>query len=493
MAADPIPLLSSALVALLTVIGLWALARHMHLARLRTIARRPIRIPPDESVGPMTTDWPNGAHAWSSESFHSLADAGWLSMTTGAAFVWQWASLDPDIIEIIDSVSKESIDSTWSFIEHIAAPYAEASGQQQFLSRLVGHVGEYEAGERLIAASHHVIRAPSPENPAWDYIVDGTYVDVKTLAHTRNADFGRDDVTYLIAEDTAGSYPDNVEVLEGLIHADIKERVAEALGQGTGDAAAEGLSAIGLPGVTVLLIVRREFRAFRAGKEPIAAVEHAASESVIKGAAVVAGAAAGREFGEAIYGPVGGAVGTVVGAGAGAVTSMPVASYVKGRRVRAANRGLKSALAEYGNRHLDKLDDLTELARRPLDQMDATLARLDRREEEIRKSWRWRIWPTLPDVTLSEATVLGRQRRAAVADRTSNTLKVLRDAPKDPAKFAAALLAVPDVLDRLDHQDAARRLRIGRLADRVTTERRNLEGSNTKRRPSDGEADADDD
>lgn len=404
----------------------------------------------------------------------ALEDAGLLSTITGSTFLWHMLTIDPDIIAEVNQVTASvEIETSWDFVTRVAKDYLESKDPKGYLSNLVGHIGEQQAGERLLEAGHTVIPAETMTNPAWDYIVGGTYVDIKTVAHTRNAQFHHDDISYRVADDAAGPLPDNAERLEGLSHGDIHDPLQQAFDDATGKSAAEllelgGFVEIGgLPLATIAIVGTREVNAVRQGKSAAAAVEHGTMETVIKVGAVLAGAEIGRNLSEAL-GPVGALAGAMLGAGTGAVASAKPVKYAKQRRYRAAKRKLKRELAAYGSEYLDRRNELKQLAQQPLVAADHALARAEREARLTRKSPRWLLWPTLGQVTISETAALGRRRRGQIDKQVRETVQVIDAAPKSPELFGSMLLAIPDVLDAQgDHQ---RRKRILELAVEVRTE-----------------------
>lgn len=458
------------------VAGLWAMLRAGHLARLRKEVRRPLAETAAREAAAQAT---SGEHA----RLAALVDGGALSTASAAGVLWQWARIDPEVVSAVDFASSAEIGSGFELVTWVGNEYGtmEAIGKKA-RDRLVGYVGEQQVAERLADAGHAVTIADTPNNPAWDLLVDGVRVDVKTVAHLGDVNVVHDDITYLVPEDAAGmTTASNVERLEGLSHAEATDSLEGALADTTASAGLTGP----VPVAAVALAGWRETRAVRRGKDVAAAVEHGAADAAIKGTAGVTGGYLGGEVGEsvggaieAIGGPVGSLAGAVVGAGVSAVAASPVVSRIKTRRLRRANAALAGELAAYGHAWHDRLDDLERWARWPLEQADAALAALRSQRAAVRRTLPWKLWPTYGQVAIVEAAALGAQRRADLARRVADTEQLLRRTRDGgTTELGAALLATPDLLDRLGGRDPEALERIEAARSRAEQERRNLTGA----------------
>jgi hypothetical protein len=458
------------------VAGLWAALRAIHIGRLSGEVRRPLGETDAGGTATQPVDEQQTRVA-------ALVDAGALSGASAVGVVWQWARIDPQVIRAIDFASAAEVDSGFELVTWVANEHGTAAAiSDKARDRLLGYVGEQQAAERLADAGHMVTLADTPNNAAWDLLVDGVRVDVKTVADTGHVDVGHDDVTYLVPEDAAGTtVADNVERLEGLSHAEATDSLEAALAD---TAASVGLTGP-VPVAAVALAGWRETRAVRRGKDVAAAVEHGAADATIKGTAVVAGGSVGTAVGEsvggaieALGGPLGAAAGGVVGAGVGAVASSPLVGRIKTRRLRRANAALAGELAAYGRARQERLDELERWARWPRQRADAALAALTDQAAAVRRTLRWKLWPTYGQVAAVEAATLGAQRRDDLARRVADTEQLLRTAREgDTTQLGAALLAAPDLLDRLGGRDPEARQRIEAARSRAERERRNLAGA----------------
>lgn len=450
------------------VAGLWAMLRASHIRRLRDEVRQPLG---------RTAARDGAAQAASDEHARltALVDAGTLSMASAAGIMWQWARIDPGVVHAVDFASTTEVDSGFGLVGWVHDAYgnaADITGPAR--DRLLGYVGEQQAAERLVDAGHAVTIADTPNNAAWDLLVDGVRVDVKTVADTGHVDAAHDDISYLVPEDASGTTAaDNVERLEGLSHTEATNALEGALADTTPSAGLTGP----VPVAAVALAGWRETRAVRRGKDITAAVEHGAADAAIKGSAAVAGSYAGGAVG-AVGGPIGSAVGAVLGAGAGALAVKPLVGRVKGRRLRRANAVLAGELADYGHAWRGHLHVLERWARWALEQADAALAALRTQSAAVRRTVRWKLWPTFGQVAAVEAVTLGGQRRADLARRVADTQQLLRRARGgDTTELGAALLATPDLLDRLGGRDPEALERIEAARSRAEQERRNLAGA----------------
>lgn len=450
------------------VAGLWALLRASHIERLRGEVRQPLG---KTAAHDAATQTASGEHT----RLAALVDAGTLSAASAAGVMWQWARIDPEVVRAVDFASTAEVDSGFGLIGWVHDAYGNAAAiTGPARDRLLGYVGEQQAAERLADAGHAVTIADAPNNAAWDLLVDGVRVDVKTVADTGHVDVAHDDITYLVPEDASGTTAaDNMERLEGLSHAEATDTLEGALADTTASAGLTGP----VPVAAVALAGWRETRAVRRGKDVAAAVEHGAADAAIKGSAALAGSSVGGAVG-VVGGPIGSAVGAVLGAGAGALAVTPVVGRVKGRRLRRANAVLAGELADYGHAWRGRLDDLERWARWPREQADAALAALRSQSAAVRRTLRWKLWPTYGQVAVVEAAALGAQRRADLARRVADTEQLLRRARDgDTTELGAALLATPDLLDRLGGRDREALERIEAARSRAEQEWRNLAGA----------------
>ena len=103
--------------------------------------------------------------------------------TSGAEVLWQWASIDPQVIRAVDAAHVDTVTSGFDLAQwvHQRIDPLEGDSLAGMQNRLLGYLGEQRVSGLLAAQGHQVEMATTANQPIWDLLMDGQQVNVKTV------------------------------------------------------------------------------------------------------------------------------------------------------------------------------------------------------------------------------------------------------------------------------------------------------------------------
>lgn len=283
-----------------------------------------------------------------------------------AVGVWeQWTTVDQHVFQAFSHLAGEQVDGVADLLRVVDAKgYAvESAG---FAHKLLGHVGEWQVQDHLMAAGATVAMPAATNTPGFDLLADGQAMNVKTVgdaataAHAHFADYP--DIPIIVPSDAAHIPPDALHFDPGagldaaaiaghdhLVIVDAALSHAEMAGQT--DHALDVVSDPGphlhFPWFTAALSSAREAQLLIKGHTDLA---RAAKNVFVDTAAVGGGGAVGAKTGAfigAAFGPLGAVVGGIAGGVIGALGGRAVANSVKRAPLESAKVGYETALRTY--------------------------------------------------------------------------------------------------------------------------------------------------
>ena len=350
---------------------------------------------------------------------------------TAAEFAWSWARIDPSVINAADFSSSVSVHNGYEFAQYIHSHYDTlgAAAQEGFFNRLMGYVGEQKVADLLVHQGHAVQMAASATQPAWDLLVDGHPVNVKTvhdIASIKAEALAHHGITYLVPTDAHGQLASNMAHVAGFHHDAVHSNLHEGIAAAHGEHALHGLG-MHLPVLTIAASAFRNYQAVQLGKDVSVAVKHTIAESAGKGAGSLIGAKAGALAG-GLFGPVGVVVGAVGGAVGGALFGGSVAEQYKRKPLDAAIVNMKTALHNYGATFSDKLDAVRGYLEAPLIRLQSSLAEVERDLALRHSRLIWWLWPDFYTVLLEETARQGHKEVASEWQKVSLVTQVIQEA-----------------------------------------------------------------
>lgn len=343
---------------------------------------------------------------------------------TTAEFVWSWIAIDPDLIRAADFSSLEHIRNGFDFAWYIQGHFDNlgVAAKEGFLARMSGYYAEQYAAHALEQAGHAVQFASAANQPVWDLIVDGHFVNVKNVmdvASIKAEALAHHDVLYLVPQDAYGETGGNIVPLPGMHHDVAKEAVHEGISAAHGETAMHAVGAH-IPFVTIAFSAYRNIRQMIEDGKPIeAATSHFVKESVAKGTGVVLGAKALALLGTAIAPGAGTAVGAVLGAIFGGLGGGAIGRWWKSLPLKAAMESLESAIDAFGRSFVHQLEEIKHYTEAPLARLREAEQRLTDELSRRTKRLTYIIWPDPYTVMLgcsrkhARKNVRGMERRLA--------------------------------------------------------------------------------
>lgn len=353
---------------------------------------------------------------------------------TVAEFAWSWARIDPSVINAADFSSSVPVHNGYDFAQYIHAHYDTLGGaaQEGFFNRLMGYVGEQKVADLLVHQGHAVQVAASATQPAWDLMVDGHPVNVKTvhdLASIKAEAMAHHGVTYIVPTDAQGHLASNMAHVAGFHHDAVHSSLHEGIAAAHGEHALHGLG-MHLPVLTVAFSAYRNYQAVQMGKDVSVAIKHAAAESIGRGTGGVVGLKAGGVVGGLLTlgNPLGIAAGAAIGAIGGAIFGGSLADQYKRKPLDAAELNMKTSLHNYGVTFSDKLDTVRGYLEAPLIRMQSSLTEVERDLALRHSCLMWWLWPDFYTVLLEETARQGHKEIAGEWQKVSSVTHVIQEA-----------------------------------------------------------------
>lgn len=445
------------------IVAFWFIARSVKLAILKGIARAKINI--DKAAKARIADLTSRI---SGEKFEL---GSYVGLTT-AEFIWNWAVIDPQLIQAADFAGTESIKNGFDFASYIHSNYDSLSvaGKEGFINRLTGYLGEQKVAAALDHAGHSVQIADTANQPVWDLVVDGHHANVKTIADTASikADaLAHHNVNYIVPSDVHSHTGGNIVPLEGFSHDSTKEAVKDGISAAHGENALHGLG-FHLPFITIGIAAYRNYKQVKDhGKDPGVAFNHTIVESIGRGTGVVLGAKAGALVGS-VGGPVGMLVGAVITGTIGAIFGGSLAEKWKRKSLDNAVTNLDYALDQYGRSFRPRINAIKETVKSPVKRMETACSRLN---DEVRRrtmNLRYILWPDSYTVLLSEAAKTGFGVLRAETDKVKDALSTIDNinSQGEWEKLGAYMANSPDLSRKVGYDP--------RLLDSVMSARRSV-------------------
>ncbi len=350
---------------------------------------------------------------------------------TVAEFAWSWARIDPSVIRATDFSSSVPVHNGYDFAQYIHAHYDTlgTAAQEGFFNRLMGYVGEQKVADLLVHQGHIVQAAGSATQPAWDLLVDGHPVNVKTvhdIASIKAEALAHHGVTYIVPSDAHGHLASNMAHAAGFHHSAVHSSLHEGITAAHGEHALHGLG-MHLPVLTVAASAYRNYQAVQMGKDVSVAIKHTIAESTGRGAGGLIGAKAGAVAG-GLFGPVGLVVGAVGGAVGGALLGGSMAEQYKRKPLDAAILSMQTALHTYGATFSSKLDIVRGYSEAPLIRLQSSLTEVERELALHRSRLMWWLWPDFYTVLLEETVHQGHKEVAAEWQKISFVTHIIQEA-----------------------------------------------------------------
>jgi hypothetical protein len=260
----------------------------------------------------------------------------------GLSIIHAAAEIDPAVLHAIEFSTAEHLNNLATIDNYVHDHFFDAMSKsaEGWFDRLTGYVAEQKAATVLEQMGHHVEFAPVANQPVWDLMVDGEYVQIKTgLAGVKDflaAHHGMD--VYTSPEIAAAVKDPLVHGLPELSAIHIDGATQHTL-DGVKDSLHPGLH---FPIITFAFSAYREFNLIQDQQKELGlAIQHLTMD--VGGVAVggLAGAKLGALAG-AVFGPMGITVGGFVGAIGGAISCKMTATSL-----RCAD--FKKALTSYNN------------------------------------------------------------------------------------------------------------------------------------------------
>ncbi len=358
---------------------------------------------------------------------------------TAAEFVWSWARIDPSVIKAADFSSSVPIHNGYDFAQYLHSHYDTlgVAAKEGFLNRLMGYFGEQQVADLLVHQGHVVQMAASSTQPAWDMLVDGHPVNVKTvqdLASIKAEALAHHGVTYVVPLDAHGHLTSNMSHVAGFHHGAAHSSLHEGVAAAHGEHAMHSLG-MHLPLLTIGFAAYRNYQAVQLGKSVGAAMNHTVIESVGRGAGGVLGAKAGAVAG-AIFGPAGMLIGGLAGAVGGGLLGGTVAEQVKRKPLNAVLARMETALHEYGVTFSGKMSTIHGYLETPLIRMRASVRQLENSLNARKSRLIWWLWPDFYTVLLEE-TLLQGQREISGEEQKINSVEAVFQQARSTGRFHA--------------------------------------------------------
>ena len=361
---------------------------------------------------------------------------------TAADYVWQVATIDPDVVSGWAYAHATDVGNPLEFVHSFDAFYPHGEISQQALNSLMGHVGEMSVADLLMEQGHNVAIAATSNNAIWDLLVDGHAANVKTVAEVASIKAeaaAHPGVTYLVPEDAHGHAVGNIVRVDGFNHDSLQATTADGAHVAGGEALGHFI-AWHLPIVTVAITANRKARAVRNGQK----VSVALNQGIIEVTGKWAGLLAGLKLGAALGGAVGHPhVGAPVGGIGGAFAGSRGAEKVKRLPFNFKNEQLLERLAQYGHKFADS-DTLAELrarVQRPIDLQRVAASKLDQAAKDLLMHENPEGAPGLMRVLIEEVATIGHQAAAKLSN-DSRVVHQLLDEVAGQAEGALASLGL---------------------------------------------------
>jgi hypothetical protein len=392
-------------------------------------------------------------------------DTATVAGLTAAELLWSWMRIDPQVVRAASfSLPNYDIDGKFDFIRFIAGHFSKLSeaGQEHSFNKLLGYVGEQQYYDLMVSNGHAVTSAVDPNNPAWDFIVDGQLVNVKTYADAaqlHETALSAPNVHFAVPQDIAGHLTSNMEHIGGLDHHEIATQVHKSIAEAKGDAAITALTHH-LPVIMIGRATVRGYAEVRAGQQLATAVKFGAIDVTSKTVGVLVFVKGGIFIGH-FASPVGSMVGAVAGAVVGVTGGTKLANYFKTRKFHDAEDAIRDLLANYWDTAQNGADRLERIIIDELDGRNAVREELRKSTDALKATQRWKRWPSESDVLLVTTDKLAAEASGAARKETSELRRLLSEAQRSAegggidtrlnaaAKLGAMLANAPELADWL--------------------------------------------
>ncbi len=269
------------------------------------------------------------------------------------------SQIDPSVLEAIDAAhGAKAFESYPELVEHVQD--VAGRGDAAFsgmVSQYKGYLGEQAVAEHLRAQGHHVEMPDAPNEAGIDAWVDGQPVQIKSGLDASGISEHLErypDVPVITVAEHADAFAgeEMVTVLPEVSGATLEATTTETLQgiEGVGD------FALDIPIITAVISgATNIYRVARGDSDIGTAAEFTAADTIGVGFGGVAGAKAGALAGS-FLGPIGAAVGAIGGGIGGALFGRQLSGLFKERKLRAAQKDLRTALMEIPRAHLEALE-----------------------------------------------------------------------------------------------------------------------------------------
>ena len=253
---------------------------------------------------------------------HGILEAGVAGALAGAELLWSWARVDPEIVRAVAfSSPNPNVHNGFDFVQFIGNHYDGLSPETQagVFRRLLGYTGEQRYLDLATAHGDSIIKATEPNQPVWDFIVNGHMVNVKTVADVNalhEAALAHADVLYAVPTDATGALTANMVPVTGLDHDQLASQLHDAIATAHG---ADALSAFThhIPVVMIGMAMHRGRAQSSAGHDRARVLKHGGIAVVSRSAGAIVGTIIGGHVARSdppLLVPVGAIGGAAVGA-----------------------------------------------------------------------------------------------------------------------------------------------------------------------------------
>lgn len=287
------------------------------------------------------------------------------SVVAGGAILESFLKIDPQVLHAIEFSTVQDLHGLADFHTYVqdhffSSPVESADG---WFNRLTGYVAEQKAASFFEQAGHHVVFAPTSNQPVWDMLVDGHPVQIKeNLGALKDFVVAHPDVpVYTDPHIAAAFHMDSVHGLSALdkdsIHV-AAENTIDGL-DGTFD------PGFNFPVITMAFSSYREIKLLLNEKTTFdRALIHVGMDVAGVGVGAMAGGKLGALVGSIIPGPgtvVGGILGSILGGIAGKVSSTGVRRMPFHNARKEYNEAIESARAAINGKMEDSREEVERL------------------------------------------------------------------------------------------------------------------------------------
>lgn len=270
-------------------------------------------------------------------------------------FIYDYARLDPTVIEAADFARAADIGDPLSFAAFgVEQSALEGASEIGMISQLQGYVAERLVAQHMSAAGYDVSFPENSNQPGWDVLIDGEPFQIKcgsssSLVYNHFEKYP--DIPVIVnreLSDTLGGLP-GVYIDEELSFEHVRSMTEAGLAQG------EELADFELPLISLTVSAAIEVRSLLRGQGALdAAIINVLTNTGGRIAGGVAGQATGSAVGVLLFGPAGGIIGGLVGTVGGGISGRQLARNArrlmagdKAVAVRVASQNLASKAASF--------------------------------------------------------------------------------------------------------------------------------------------------